>query len=86
MEYCIGVILLYVEFYGERVKDVSKEEMYGFQIGVESYILDISDRKSVKIITAEAMKAFGRLKLELPQDFYIGFLNGFGVAYNKFCN
>lgn len=83
VEYSKGVILIYaVEFYGDGLKDISKKELNGFEIGVGSYILrDNNDRKSVQ---AEAMKAFAELELDLPQDFYIGFLNGFGVAYNRF--
>lgn len=77
------IILSYTEeFYGERLKDISQDEINGFYTGVESYILRDNNGRNIKV---EAMKAFAELEMDLPQASYIGFLNGFGVAYNKFC-
>ena len=82
-EYNSGVILIYaVEFYGDRLKDINIKELNGFEIGVSRFILR-DNSHSHSNIKVEAVKAFAELGYDLPQDFYIGFLNGFGVAYNK---
>jgi len=90
----LSVIHQFVEsFYrDEGVGEIHPYEINGFEVGLISYLNLIEKGllpNVIKNINVLAVKKFERLtklfpEVDIPQEFYIGFLKGFSSVYKKY--
>lgn len=90
----LSVIHQFVESYYEDEKqgEVHSYELNGFEVGLISYLNLLEKKLSPKIIkniNVLAVNKFDRLsklfpEVDIPQEFYIGFLKGFCSIYDKY--
>jgi len=90
----LSVIHQFVESYYEDEKqgEVHSYELNGFEVGLISYLNLLEKKllpKIIKNINVLAVNKFDRLsklfpEVDIPQEFYIGFLKGFCSIYDKY--
>jgi len=90
----LSVIHQFVESYYEDEKqgEVHSYELNGFEVGLISYLNLLEKEllpKIIKNINVLAVNKFDRLsklfpEVDIPQEFYIGFIKGFCSIYDKY--
>jgi len=92
----LSVIHQFVEsFYsevGQSATEIHPYEINGFELGLISY-LNLLEKgllpyriKNINVLAVEKFERLTKLfpEVDIPQEFYIGFLKGFCSVYNKY--